>query len=109
MVLLLDVDFVPFTDGLKALQGPVDRLTREGQRSKRAYVVPAFERTGFFLLSFVLSFLLSLRATLFPHPFPSSPLSLPFLLCISLQQLALNSRACIYVHVCVPVFVDTGP
>jgi hypothetical protein len=30
-------------------------------------------------------------------------------LCISLQQLALNSRACIYVHVCVPVFVDTGP
>ena len=94
-MLLLDVDFVPFTDGLKALQGPVDRLTREGQRSKRAYVVPAFERTGFFLLSFVLSFLLSLRATLFPHPFPSSPLPrLPLLLGVFEARLLSPAVAC---------------
>ena len=45
-VLLLDVDFVPFTNALSALQGPADRLVRDGKGSKRVYVVPAFERTG---------------------------------------------------------------
>jgi hypothetical protein len=46
VVLLLDVDFVPFTNALSALQGPADRLVRDGKGSKRVYVVPAFERTG---------------------------------------------------------------
>ena len=43
VVLLLDVDFVPFTNRLAGLEGAVERLVREGKSAKRVYVVPAFE------------------------------------------------------------------
>ena len=46
VVLVLDVDLVPFHAGLAAFRTPARRLRREGPGARRAYVVPAFEETA---------------------------------------------------------------
>jgi hypothetical protein len=57
----------------------------------------------------------SLPPSLPPHslalslPPPPLPTPLPSLSHFSCAFLCNNSRACMYVHVCVPVFVDIGP